>query len=980
MSGWHDGGMARRVSSEKLIGRSAELATIDAVLAGLAGSGHAGTARCLLVGGEAGVGKTRLVTELAKMARSAGCGVATGACIENGAEILPLNAVVQLLESLLGGRFPSAVPELCGLADRGAAVEPARLFQVVAKALVDAAATRPAVAIFEDLHWADGSTCDLLRVLLPRISSERVLLVGTYRTDERNHRHALLPLLASIERSAFVERIDLEPLSRAEIGVLAAEILGADLDDADVDALYARSGGSPFFTEELLIGGLRSGTIPDSLRQVVLARCQSVGHAGATLLDAAALLSPPIDDVVLRATSGLPVASYEAALDALAEQGLLVGDANSRGFRHELVREVIARELPPGRRSRLHRRAADALAALQPQRAGEVARHQLASADRPGALESLVRAGRSALAMGAAAEATGHLGRALELWEQVPDAAARTGLSRGALLRMAATAALRGRQLDRAVELGRLAAVALEEDGSAVAGEAWYELSVYRWNAAAPGVVEALDHARKLTAANPPSAHLAHIYHDLSYHATMHGDRAAADQLVARALDTARRAGSPGVAAAVMSSLAERRAERGDPSGVDELKAAIDAARGEHDITDVAKAVANLTYCLAQLGRDEEIPPIFESWIDRIVAHGLDGTAGLFLRVNTLDAYEAMGEWDKVQQLVDEMFVRYDDASLRRTSAGLATNWGQVLVGRGEYELASSLFLRGHEEFRSGYYKGSWGGLLCGLVELGSRGVIPAVGDDEIETMFGRALPGEAVSAARAAATACRFRVDRRRDPATIATAQGWVSAVASAVDEHWVTVPPVLATWLDQARAELAAAAGQPPAPSWGTIAQRWRQLGRPYPEAYTTYRQADAELRAGTGRSRAARQAIDGWLRRAHDIGGSLGAAPLLGDVADLARRARLDLAAPGPEAPAPPVPFGLTDREVEVLRLVADGYTDREIAAELFISRKTASLHVSRILRKVQATSRFEAAAIAGDIPTLRGRGHPRGAGDR
>jgi DNA-binding CsgD family transcriptional regulator/tetratricopeptide (TPR) repeat protein len=972
--------MARRVSSEKLIGRSAELATIDTLLAGLGGSGQPATARCLLVGGEAGVGKTRLVTELARMARSFGYGVATGACVENGAEILPLNAVVQLLESLASGGFPSAVPGPGGLADRGAGVEPARLFQVVVKVLVDAAATRPAVAIFEDLHWADESTRDLLSVLLPRVSTERVLLVGTYRTDELNHRHALLPLLAGIERSVLVERIDLKPLSRAEVGALAAEILGAVLDDADIDALYARGGGSPFFTEELLIDGLRSDTIPDSLRQVVLARCQSLGGAAATMLDAAALLGPPIDDVVLRATSGLPVAGYEAALDALAEKGLLVGDAHARSFRHELVREVIARELPPGRRGRLHRRAADALAAFQPQRAGEVARHRLASADQPRAFESLVEAGRAALAMGAAAEATGHLGRALALWDRVPDAAARAGLSCGALLRMAATAALRSRQLDRAVELGRLAAVALEESGSAIAGEAWYELSVYRWNAAAPGVLEALDRARKLTAADPPSALIAHIDHDLSYHATMRGDHAAAAQLTARALDTARQAGSPGVAAAVMSSLAERRAERGDPSGVDELKAAIDAARGEDDITDVAKAVANLTYCLAQLGRDEETPPIFQSWIDRIVAHGLDGTAGLFLRVNTLDAYEAMGEWDKVQQLVDEMFARYDDASLRRTSAGLATNWGQVLVGRGEYELASSLFLRGHEEFQSGYYKGSWGGLLSGLVELGSRGVIAAVGDDEIGTMLGHALPGEAVSAARAVATVCRFRVDRRSGPAAIATAQGWVTAVASAVDEHWVTVPPVLATWLDQARAELAAAAGQLPEPSWGTIAQRWRQLGRPYPEAYATYRRADAELRAGTGRSRATRQAVAGWLRRVHEIAESLGAAPLLADVADLARRARLDLAAAGPEAPAPPAPFGLTDREVEVLRLVADGRTDREIATELFISRKTASLHVSRILRKVQATNRFEAAAIAGDIPTLRTRRPQRGAEDR
>jgi DNA-binding CsgD family transcriptional regulator len=949
--------MARRVSSERLIGREAELATVDALLAGLApAAGHSAPPRCLLVGGEAGVGKSRLVRELAERARSRGYQVATGGCVSHGAQILPLNAVVQLQETLADiGPADAATRD-----DRGGRVGPARLFEAVRAQLREVAATRPVVAVVEDLHWADESTRDLLTALVPRLSAEPVLFVGTYRTDELHPQHELLPLLASLERSVLVERVALRPLTRPETGALAAAILGTAPAESDLDTIYSRAGGNPFFTEELLIGGLRPDRIPDSLRQVVLARRQAVPDpAAAATLDAAAILSPPLDDPVLRETAELSPADYETALDTLAEHGLLVGAGHTRDFRHELVREVVAGELPPGRRSRLHRRAADALAAHQPHRAGEIARHRLASADLPQALASLVVAGRAALRIGAAAEAAGHLERALELWERVPDPTARAGLGQAALLRLAATASVRSRQLDRAVELGRRAAAAAEREEPATAGPAWYELSTYQFFAGDAGCLPALERARELTPLEPTSAVSAHIDHDLAYHARLRGDGELAERLARQALDTARRAGSAGVVAAVLSGLAEQRAERGDPSGIEELKAAIEAARDEPDLTDVTKAVANLTYCLAQLGRDEETPAIFESWIDRIVGHGLGGTAGVILQVNALDAYEATGAWDRVLALVDEMLASHDQESLRRVSAGLAGNWGQVLLGRGEYDLAVSLFLRGREEFRRGYDTGCWGGLLAGLAELGGRGLIAPLGDDEVAAVLDRALPGEALAAARAVATACRFRLDRRSGPTAVATARSWLAAVESAVVAHWVATPPVLATWLDQARAEIAAAAGRPPDPPWSAIADQWRRLGRPHPEAYAAYRQAGAELRAGSRRSKATAEASGGWLRRAHEIATGLGATPLARDIAQLARLGRLDLGAAPPERPAP-APFGLTARELEVLSLVAEGRTDREIATELFISRKTASLHVSSILRKTGTTNRLEAAA--------------------
>jgi DNA-binding CsgD family transcriptional regulator len=287
--------------------------------------------------------------------------------------------------------------------------------------------------------------------------------------------------------------------------------------------------------------------------------------------------------------------------------------------------------------------------------------------------------------------------------------------------------------------------------------------------------------------------------------------------------------------------------------------------------------------------------------------------------------------------------------------------------------------LQGHEGFRSGYQSGCWGGLLAGLAELGGRGVIVPVDDDEIMEILERALPGEAPAAARAVATACRFRVGRHSGAEALATAYTWLERVESAVAECRVDTSPVLATWLDQARAELASVAGNQPDPPWATIAERWRHLGRPYPEAYATYRHADAKLRASPRRSRATRQATAASLRHAHEIATSLGAAPLAGDIENLAGRSRLDLAsARQPEQPAP-APYGLTAREVEVVMLMLDGCTDREIAAELYISRKTASLHVSNILRKTGATNRFDAAAIVGNLVGRHGP-HDRASGPR
>jgi DNA-binding NarL/FixJ family response regulator len=183
-------------------------------------------------------------------------------------------------------------------------------------------------------------------------------------------------------------------------------------------------------------------------------------------------------------------------------------------------------------------------------------------------------------------------------------------------------------------------------------------------------------------------------------------------------------------------------------------------------------------------------------------------------------------------------------------------------------------------------------------------------------------------------------------------------------MDEYF-QAPPVLTAWLDQAGAEVAEAAGHAVHDRWAALAAAWDELECPFFAAEARYRQADALLRAGGGRSAGDRVEATRLLEAARRTAGELRAEPLCREIADLSRRARLRLDDDKPvssPAPTEPSPFGLSDRELDVLRLVNEGRSNGEIGTELFISTKTASVHVSNILRKLGASNRIEAAAIA------------------
>ncbi|HUO72248.1 MAG TPA: AAA family ATPase [Solirubrobacteraceae bacterium] len=277
--------MPSRVSSPRFVGRAAELATLDAAVARTA----AGQSAAVLLAGDAGIGKSRLVAEFERRAQDAGAEVLVGECVELTEGELPYGPIVAALRPLIGpaddGPIAALHPAVRGalarlwpeLADSGGVEQDefarGQLFEAVHRVLAVLAAERPVVLIIEDLHWADRSTRDLLAFLIRNAPHERVLFVASYRTDEVNRRHPLHQFISELERSGRAERLTVPAFDLFERREQLTGILGEEPDPRLARRLHERSEGNPFFAEELLAAA-DAGMLPDSLLDALLARVE----------------------------------------------------------------------------------------------------------------------------------------------------------------------------------------------------------------------------------------------------------------------------------------------------------------------------------------------------------------------------------------------------------------------------------------------------------------------------------------------------------------------------------------------------------------------------------------------------------------------------------------------------------------------------------------------------------------------------------
>ena len=475
-----------------LIGRADELELARAMLRRT----NDGTPGVLLVGGEAGVGRSRLAAAIAAEAVATGVRAATGTCVRMDAGALTYAAIITALRSLVAAADPAEVARTLGayrhqvawllpeiarpMPDAPAAGEGPmarqRLFEAVTGWLNRMAEGGPVLLIVEDLQWADAATLDLLRALAVGLTG-RTALVVTLRTDEALP-PAIRATVAELVRAG-AERVELIPFRRDELASLASAVRGAaasEIDDEALDALLERTGGNAFLAMELIEAGLLEpgapeGVVPASLHDILDARLGALDAGILEVLRAAAMQPGPIDDELLASVLDRPVGVVGAALREARESGVLTATEGVHAFRHAMQAEVLLDQLGPGERRALHAAYADALAGARgPARATAAAWHRDAAGDAAGAFAAHVAASDATMTAAAFEAAWRHAARAAELRGQLAPDVEPDLPDRIAMLDRAAFAALLAGDPVASARLARMALAAVGDDPARAAG------------------------------------------------------------------------------------------------------------------------------------------------------------------------------------------------------------------------------------------------------------------------------------------------------------------------------------------------------------------------------------------------------------------------------------------------------------------------------------------------------------------------------
>jgi DNA-binding CsgD family transcriptional regulator/tetratricopeptide (TPR) repeat protein len=973
--------MGLRATSPSFVGRHGEMARLERALDVAAEDGSA----VALIAGEAGVGKSRLVQELATRAEGRRFRVCVGRCVDFGEAIWPLAPLREVVASLVDdldsealdlvvggarGVLAELVPELGGERAGEAPVSSDRLCELVVGMLRRLAQRAPLVLVVEDLHWADATTRTLFSALARVGRVSPLLLVGTFRSDELHRRHPLRPVLAEIERSGRSERIDVRPLDRAATGELIGALGGVPADRVDVDDVHRRSGGNPFFVEELIAARMWGvAGLPDTLRDVILGRAAMLDDAAVEVLGVAAAAGATLPEVLADACGVGPDAT-RTSLDGLFATALLVPDGDEVRFRHELGREVFYDELVPGERARVHALLARSVASRRPERLGEVARHWSAAHDTPRALAASVAAGRQALRTGAAAEAEGHLGRALELWDAVEDAGALAGLDHPALLVETAIASEHALHFERGVELDLQAVAELAGVDPMREAEVWLQLRdlyrfLIRWDDCAVTVARALE----LIPESPPSSARAEALANAALSEVVANRTVEAVAYARRAIAVAEAVGDPDMVVKAYDTLAAAVGAAGDAQGALDIALANLSRCGPGVSPERTIGVYNaVTGAMTDAAQYAEIPAHAERAVELARTTGLGGPRARWIAERWVESLVLLGRWSEAEQLVSELADLLDHPSAEGELAG---SLGVALVRQARLDEARPLI----EQARAALSRGNW-------FESVAWWAAAVVTFDAAEGRYGdaEALVNEVIDRDQpsldgnsylvaTATTAMADRAPARRHDVTnrqvIATATRWIKWMEAV--EHDGRRPTVeQRLYRDHAMAELQRLSDRPDPRAWAQLAAGWERIGFRYDEALARLRHAEALLAGTTGRAAAARRAAADTLGVAFATAQQLGATPLLTSINDLARRARLPVGTTGSSDPRRDeertVAHSLTPREHEVLALLARGRSNGEIAKALFITTKTASVHVSNILRKLDVTNRVEAANLA------------------
>lgn len=881
-----------------LLEREHDLADLGQCLAAAA----AGQGRIALVMGEAGIGKTTLLRQFAAE-HDKDAQILWGGCeaLFTPQPLAPLYDIARQLGGELGALLDDT--------DRRE-----RVFHATIAALD--AGRMPKVVVFEDAHWADEATLDLIKFLGRRLHRMKVLLVLTYRDDEINPRHPLCSVVGDLP-SALLSRIRLSPLSADAVATLAQEAGHAARN------LHEVTGGNPFFVTEALAAA--EDEVPPTVRDAVIARMSRLSDAARDVADLVALVPGRAESWLLEAT-GVDVG---AALTECLGIGMVVEADGALRFRHELARRAAEEQLPPPARQRIHVCILDALLSRRAAARDDAARAAVSlarlvhHADRAGDGEAVLRyappAAERAANLRAHREAAAHYATALRHAETLPDP------RRADLFERRAYECYLTEQIDEAIaarqaalELRRAAGEGLRE------GDNLRWLSRLHWFKAQKADSDRYAKAAIATlSALPPGRELAMAYSNCAQLYMLADQHALAQEWGGKAIALATQLGDAEILSHACNNVGTARLSSGDAGGRAELERslgiALDADLQEH----AARAYTNLG---SSATRAYDLAAA-EAYLEAGIAYCEEHDLGSWNRYMT--SFRGVlrlhgGQWTEAAEDAQAILRHPGSAPVSRIPA--LVTLGLVRARRGDPE-----------------------------------------SDPPLEAAHGLAVPSGEMQRIGFTAMARAEAAWLKGQPDHVLGDLRAVFAEAAGLSEAWLKGG--LAVWLRRCGAPEAAAIdpaelAEPFAlqmkGDWRAAARYWQMAGCPYQQALAL-----------------AEAAQEAALREALAICETLEAAPLALIIRRNLRALGVRGITRGAQERTRQNPNGLTNSELKVLNLLVQGRRNAEIARRLFVSEKTVGHHVSAILSKLGVRSRGEAAAAAGRLG-LAGAPEPAGNG--
>ncbi len=979
--------MARRMTSSELVGRSEAVK----MLGSLVRDAIEGRPRHAIVGGEAGVGKTRLLAEARTRAEADGVRVLRGGCVSMGAEGLPFAPYTEIIRSLVARDGAPAVvaaagrgaPDLARLVpalDTGEAPPDqelwaqTRLYEALLDLFGRLAERQPLVLQLEDLHWADAGSLAATSFLLRAIDTEPITIAASYRADEVTRKHPIRPWLAEVVRSASVERIELEPLALDDVSSLIADIQGSGLSDREVAQIHERSDGNPFFVEELLCCRADYGeSLPASLRDVLLSRVDALDDGPRRLLGVAAVGGREVEHEVLMAVADRD----EAAADVrtLVDAGLLLptraldGD-DAYSFRHALVQEAVYESMLPTERRRLHQRWGEYLGDHSLGSVGDLV--QLAfhwrEARDPRALAASIAAGDGAMASYSYEIAAREFGEALLLWQE--DVRGDLDLDHIELLERHARSSYLASDFRTS---GASCQEALDELGDTDPARRTTLLVLLgrsQWvNGDWGSATDTYELALETAPSEPPIVRVRALA-GLGQAYMLNARHRDARPLLEAAIEGAHGIGARDVEGHALNSLSAVLASLGETEeGAASIRAARDIALELSIPDDIGRAYVNQVDIEGWSGYPERALETALEGMRVAAVWGVASSYGAYIGYGGVSAAFELGRWDQAAELVEKA-----DRTLGAevgTFLYRAIYVAELFACRGDerfeavWERASRMIMDTPPSdhmgllFVGGIQHALLGGDLARAVEHTQQAVAVLSSVDagvrllELVRVGSWAL-GEEGATARLAG-----------DEAKLARARATLAEMQAVADERRTALNPsgrlaeVAGLDMDEIEAWRQRLEGSDTAARWHDLAEAWAELDRPYRVTLARWHEAEAAEAAGD------RDGAVAALRLAYDSAVELGARPLMHRLETMARRLRSRLGgSTARSGGSPERAYGLTKREQEVLAEVAAGRTNREIAESLFISESTAGVHVSNILGKLGVSTRTEAARVALD----------------